>query len=107
MADAPPQRKYKSLVLDQDFVTAVGSTKLLTKVPVKRPHKHDWFRVHPDPAYRLEAVGLLKYSDEDDELFWVDPDLFVEIGDIADPYMLFTAITRQKVVTCSARRSRW
>jgi hypothetical protein len=37
------------LVMSQDFARQTGVEKLLTIVPVRKPAKHDWVRVHPDP----------------------------------------------------------
>jgi hypothetical protein len=42
-----------ALRLDQSFAEMVGVKKLLTTVPVRKPNRQDFVRVHPDPAYRL------------------------------------------------------
>ena len=47
-----------ALRLSQDFVTNVGGEKLLTIVPVRKPNKEHWSRVHPGEDYRLDTLIL-------------------------------------------------
>lgn len=37
--------------------------KVLTRVPVRKPNKQEFFRVHPEPEYRLETA-LLELKEE-------------------------------------------
>ena len=48
----PPQFNIESLRLSQDFEQSLGVKRLITDVPVRKPHKQEWVRVHPDAAYR-------------------------------------------------------
>src|SRR6266540_1890662 len=67
----------EELWLSQDFATSVGVKKLVTTVPTRKPHSQEFFRVHPDPAYRLETVTLeLK---EEREVYLVDRTLWAEL----------------------------
>ena len=36
-----------------DAFSAIGVEKLLMTVPVRRPNKQEFFRIHPGPDYRL------------------------------------------------------
>jgi hypothetical protein len=49
--------------LDQSFTEMIGVKKLLTTVPVRKPGKQDFIRVHPDPNYRLD-VALIVLKDQ-------------------------------------------
>jgi hypothetical protein len=51
-APAPDPFDVSKLRLDQSFIEAAGVKKLLTTVPVRRPHQQDFVRVHADPEYR-------------------------------------------------------
>jgi hypothetical protein len=54
-----------SLRLSQNFHESLGVKKALITVPVRKPAKQDFIRVHPDPDYRLEtAVFNLKEERE-------------------------------------------
>jgi hypothetical protein len=86
------------LRLTQDFVNSVGVKRALLTVPVRKPSKEDWIRVHPSEAYRVEtAVIELK---EDREIYLADPVLWPELATEVTfgPRALFTAINRQNVV---------
>ena len=97
--DTQPKRvsKFAALALSQDFAASVGAVQTLTKVPVKRPHKQDWWRVHPSEDYRSH-FGLIDFK-EDECVYAVMPELHPELGDIIEPFTLFTAINRQKVLS--------
>lgn len=86
-----------SLRLTQDFSASVGVKKALLTVPVRKPDKSWFVRVHPDAAYRLQtAVIELK---EDREVYLVAPPLWPELGAEATfkPKLLATAVNRQGV----------
>ena len=86
-----------ALRLDQDFAATVGVKKLLTRVPVRKPSRHEFVRVHPDPDRRLDTTILeLK---EDREIYLVAPDLRAELfGEIA-PVTLYQTINRQGIIS--------
>jgi hypothetical protein len=86
----------ESLRLSQDFGTQLGVKKLLTRVPVRKPTKQEFVRVHPSPAYRLETMVLELKSEN--ETYLVPPDMQQELLSDIVPVRLFTAITRQGVV---------
>ena len=50
-----------------------GAKKLLTTVPVRRPNKQDYIRVHPAEEYRM-PVALIEFK-EDSEIFMVTPSM--------------------------------
>src|SRR6478752_7913554 len=63
-----------ALRLDQSFAETVGVKKLLTTVPVRKPNRQDFVRVHPDPAYRLTPAAIIELK-EDREVYLVMPDM--------------------------------
>jgi hypothetical protein len=84
------------LRLSQNFAESIGVKKALLTVPVRRPDRQWFVRVHPDPAYRLE-VAILELK-EDGENYLVEPTLCPELPGEIVPKILFTSITRQGVV---------
>jgi hypothetical protein len=42
----------------QDFASLIVTQKVITKIPVRKPSDEWWVRVHPDPAFRIEAPML-------------------------------------------------
>jgi hypothetical protein len=95
---APDPFDPSSLRLSQDFGAAVGVKKAVLSVPVRKPDKSWFVRVHPEPAYRLQtAVVELK---EDRETYLVAPALWSDLAMEATfgPRALYTTINRQGVL---------
>jgi hypothetical protein len=85
-----------SLRLDQSFAETAGVKKLLTTVPVRKPNRQDFVRVHPDPSYRESPVGIIELK-EDRETYLVVKSMAEELQGEFAAATLFTAITRQGV----------
>jgi hypothetical protein len=95
---APDPFDPAALRLTQDFAASFGVKKALLTVPVRKPDKSWFVRVHPADDYTLQtAVVELK---EDRETYLVAPDLWPGLaGDSTfSPRALFTAINRQGVL---------
>jgi hypothetical protein len=87
-----------NLRLSQDFAASLGVKKALLTVPVRKPDKSWFVRVHPDDGYRLlTAVIELK---EDRETYLVSPVLWPDLAaeSTFSPRALFTAVNRQGVL---------
>ena len=87
-----------SLRLTQNLAAALGVKKALLTVPVRKPERSWFVRVHPAEEYRLStAVIELK---EDRETYLVAPSLWSDLATEAtfSPRALFTAVNRQGVV---------
>jgi hypothetical protein len=84
------------LRLSQNFQAALGVTKRLTTVPVRRAGPQDFFRVHPSPEYALETM-LLEFKD-DNEVYLVDPSLWHDLAGELVPKVLYVTVSRQGVV---------
>jgi hypothetical protein len=82
--------------LSQDFESQIGVKKALITVPVRRPDKQSWIRVHPDESWHIDTAVL--EVKEDRETFIVDRGLWPELAREITPKRLFTAITRQDVI---------
>ena len=86
------------LRLSQQFGAGLGVKKALLTVPVRKPSKEWWVRVHPDADYHLDtAVIELK---EDRETYLVAPHLWPALATEStfSPRALFTAINTTGVV---------
>lgn len=84
------------LRLSQNFAESTGVKKLVTTIPVRKPDKQDFIRVHPDADYRLETAVLELKGDR--ETYLVAPGLWTELAGELTPKVLYTAINRQKVL---------
>jgi hypothetical protein len=81
-----------ALRLAQDFDAEVGGKKLLTTVPVRRPKRQEFVRVHPDPAWHLEAALL--EAEEDNESYLVVSTLQKALIEEVQPVDLVTTMNR-------------
>ena len=52
----------------QDFEELAGVKKALVTVPIRKPGKSSFIRVHPDPEYRKD-FWCLEYGDEQRQLY--------------------------------------
>jgi hypothetical protein len=86
-----------ALRLSQSFAGTVGVKKLLTTVPVRKPNRQDFVRVHPDPAYRLAPAAIIELK-EDRETYLVHPAIAQQLPGEFSVVALNTAINRQGVL---------
>src|SRR4051794_13958551 len=71
--------------------------KLLTQVPVRKPDRQEFVRVHPDPDRRLTTTILeLK---EDSKIYLVAPELRAELSNEITLVILYQTINRQGVIS--------
>lgn len=84
------------LRLSQDFGASVGVKKVISTIPVRKPDRQWFVRVHEDAQFRLETA-ILEIK-EDRETYLVEPALWPELAGEIVPKVLLTAINRQGVV---------
>lgn len=87
-----------NLRLKQDFNETLGVQKMLTIVPVRKPNKTNFIRVHPGEDYRMD-IGVVELKEER-ETYLVTPAMMSEPGiyELVAPARLVTYITRQGVL---------
>jgi hypothetical protein len=67
----------------------------LTTVPVRRPGKNDFFRVHPGNDFVIDNYVLEHESGQERNTYWVTPDLRDALGDDLRKVRLFTCIDKR------------
>jgi hypothetical protein len=96
-SDHPDNFDPSHLRLSQSFADVIGVRKALITVPVRKPGRQDFIRVHPSADYRLETAVLeLK---EERETYLVAPELWPEIPTELVPKVLYTTMNRQGVLS--------
>ena len=86
-----------ALRLDQSFADTVGVKKLLTTVPVRKPNRQDFVRVHPDPGFSLTPAAIIEVK-EDREVYLVLPGMAQQLPGEFSVATLYLTINRQGVV---------
>ena len=94
---APDPFDPASLRLDPSYAETIGVRKLLITVPVRKPNRQEFVRVHPDVTYRLMPAAIIELK-EDREIYLIAPPLAQALQDEFTPAILFTAINRQGVL---------
>ena len=85
-----------ALRLDQSFVQAAGAQKLLLTVPVRKPNKQDFCRVHQGAEHR-ENLAVIELKD-DREVYLLLPEVARNLPGEFVMVTMYTAINRQGVV---------
>jgi DNA polymerase I len=109
-----PFDNLSALRLDQSYADTVGVKKLLTTVPVRKPNRQDFVRVHPDSGYRLTPAAIIEVK-EDREAYLVTPHMAQALAGEFATVTLFTTINRQgtlhlwpvKLPTPEGRHNEW
>jgi hypothetical protein len=102
-SDVPPEAgpdpfDPASLRLSADLSGSLGVKRALFTIPVRKPAREWWIRVHPDVEYRLQTMVVeLK---EDREVYLVHQSLWpgLAMESTFSPRMLFVAVNRQGTV---------
>ena len=85
----------EAIRLSPDAAATAGTQEVLRHVPIRKPSRHEFFRVHPDAEMQL-ATGVFEDKVER-EVFFVTPDLRSELAGELKPVLLATTISRQGV----------
>jgi hypothetical protein len=85
----------KALRLPPAFEVNAGVRKVISTIPVRRPHAQEWIRVHPDPAYR-DKFGVIILKD-DNEFYLLDPALVPSYENEMSRVIIFTTMSMNKV----------
>jgi hypothetical protein len=85
---------FNALRLSQAYEQTAGVEKLLTTVPVRKPNKTEFVRVHPEMHFDTMLLELK----EDRESYLVLPHLLADVSGIAVPVCLRLAVNRAAVL---------
>jgi len=84
-----------ALRINPNFSETVGVKKLLTTVPVRKPSKQDFIRVHSGENYR-DNFAMIELKD-DREAYLVSPVIAKSLPTEVAYFTIYTAINRQGV----------
>jgi hypothetical protein len=84
-----------SLRLSQNFDALTGVKKALLTVPLRKPHKYEWFRTQPE--WQFDAPVLKMRGDRKDDIFVVAEHIVPLLPDEVTPTRFTGTVTRQDV----------
>lgn len=85
----------EALRLDTTAAVA-GAVEVLTHVPVRKPTRTEFIRVHPEPEYSLDTTVFT--DKEENETYLVAPGMRAELVGETRPVLLRTCLNRQGVL---------
>ena len=92
---APDPFDLDFLRFDPSLSEGLGVRKVLNTIPVRKPHKQDFIRVHPGETYRL-PLAVIELED-DREIYLVPPPVAAQLPGECIMVTLYLAINRQGV----------
>jgi len=95
-AAGPDPFDLDALRIDPAFEETAGVRKILSTVPVRKPHDQEWFRVHPGETYRVN-VSCIKLKDEG-EFYLLTPHMAQSFEQEVIPVTLYTCVNTTGVV---------
>jgi hypothetical protein len=97
--DAPKYDPYDPQSLCDNGSAPVDVESVLTAVPVRRPKRVEFVRVHPDDAYMVPSMRVLERdTGTDTESYLVTPQVQHLVSDELRQVRLYTAITKRGTV---------
>lgn len=94
----PTEIDIASLRLDQGFTQTSDVVKVFYQIPIGRPPKQDFFRSHPDAAFRFPAA-IIEDENNRSEVFIVDSRLINELEGEWKLAILTPIMNRQNELT--------
>jgi hypothetical protein len=85
-----------SLRLSPDAAAVVGTSEVLSHVPVRKPNRHEFFRTRLEPEFCLDT-GVFE-DKEERETFFVTPQMREALIGEIKPVLLVPTISRQNVL---------
>ena len=93
---ADPFADLDQLKISAGDADTLGVRRALLQIPVRKPGRQDWFRVHRDESYRLDTA-VIELKDER-EIYLVAPHMRDAVLGETKFVRLLLAMTRQGVV---------
>jgi hypothetical protein len=78
--------------VDPDYLKAAATKKQITRIPIRKPDRQQFIRVHADPEYHFSA-SIIDYE-ETREKFIVLPEVAKELAGEVKNVVLYTYTTR-------------
>jgi hypothetical protein len=85
-----------ALRIDQNFAEQIGVEKVITRIPIRKPGRQEWVRVHTDENFHIQ-LALFEYEQEGD-YYVLDHSLLGLLTEEVAFKKLYYSINRQGVV---------
>lgn len=93
-AAAPDPFDAKALRLPPEFTKNAGIRKVISTIPVRKPHSQEWIRVHPGEGFS-EEYGVIILKD-DNEVYLLHPNLVGDYENEMTKVRIFVCMSMNK-----------
>jgi hypothetical protein len=84
---------FSALRLPTNYGETLGVKKMIVRVPINVPNKAEFFRAHPDEAWRYPAL-IYEYKEESESYLFTQP-MAAALPGLVRPVVLHTCIDRR------------
>jgi hypothetical protein len=74
---------------------SIAVEKITLTIPVRRPGRNEFFRVHPDPGMAVDWFVLERDDEMDREVYWVTEEFRTDLLDELKPVRIFACINKR------------
>jgi hypothetical protein len=76
----------------------IATEKVLTAVPVRKPRRDEFFRVHPGEEFTIDVLAVERDDDMDRETYIVTPACMDAVAEVARKVRVFTCMNKRGTV---------
>jgi hypothetical protein len=96
-APPPPAFDLDALRLPTNYAEMANLTKPILTVPVRKPGKQEFIRVHPDPEMSVD-ISLLRIDGDRDDVFLLSPGMHAALPEEARATRLYLTCNTLNVI---------
>lgn len=90
-----PRIDLNAIRLNQDFITEDFGDRVIDRIPVRKPHKTEFFRVRPESDFQISAAMVEVQDGMGKKEFLIHPSIAGGLGSLVRRKALFVAINRE------------
>ena len=76
----------------------IGVERVTLTIPVRRPGRAEFFRVHPDPEFSIDWFVLEREDDLEREVYWITAEYRTALLDELKPVRIFSCVNKRGTV---------
>jgi hypothetical protein len=93
-----PADPFDPAALRVSAAMEIATEKVLTAVPVRKPRRDEFFRVHPGEEFTLDVLAVEREADMDRETYIVTPACMDAVAEVARKVRLFICMNKRGTV---------
>ena len=95
IGESEPLNPFDTKRLRSASLENIAVEKIALTVPVRRPGRNEFFRVHPDPDMAVDWFVLERDDEMDREVYWVTEEFRTDLLEELKPVRVFACINKR------------